>query len=136
MCIGVGTDGTRAACVFKKIGKPTIESTRTAFSSHIKPDLTLRHDRKHSHRLYWVMERRAKRPSIVESLPKMQAIEQRQSLSSRTSKSKKHPALGCLRPLKQSGLSLALETVEALEDGWTKIEVERFRVYLSVPDSA
>ena len=30
----------------------------------------------------------------------------------------------------------AVVAVMALEDGWTKIDVERFRAYLSVPDSA
>ncbi len=50
MCIGVGTDGTRTVCVFEKIGKPTIESTRKAFHRHIEPGSMLRHDREHSHR--------------------------------------------------------------------------------------
>jgi len=48
--MGVGTDGTHTVCVFEKMGKSTIESTRSAFSCHIEPGSTLRHDREHSHR--------------------------------------------------------------------------------------
>ena len=49
-CIGIGYDGEMIFAVVERLGKPSIESTKTAFLNHIKKGSRLIHDDEKSHK--------------------------------------------------------------------------------------